>query len=764
MNDQIKTPSFPASGEVPGYTVLDLFSGIGGFSLGLARAGFRTTAFCEIEEYPRSILRKHWPDVPIFEDVRELHAWRIDENAAICYNEACALKNNKKLTLKNLPDTSGRRWHEELSSSALIAVKRCPSLLVSHRANIAPMSADTRTSAEGLPQIPGVESGCKEKETQIGRTESPPQEKKVTGNGKETKPNGEEEFLQETITLANHALSCPPSGASCERIILRNGLISPNSDLSCRMESLCAENVTTTCTCGRENDKITVVTAGFPCQPASVAGKRKGTGDDRWLWPEVIRIVREFHPEWCIFENVPGLLTLEQGVVFDQVLLDLEAEGYAAWPFIVPACAVNAPHRRDRVWIVAHHAGRTDRRHYPGEVQRQEPQLGKGIGVDVVSDTTRQLLDRGRDFRETGRNELADRCCFVADTDAKHGDIPGLRAIQIPQQQEAGIQQDFFANSSGTRCEKRDIPAITDQQGHGAGGSNADDVANTESQQTRGVFKPWFSANPESGSDLRGQAGEWITERPICGTHDGISERLDENINELHGTVTHGMMGKTSTGGTHYAEKDDTRPSPELRVLRERIEAKNIQWQDRGQDQIFESEILREAMLWIGDGEGGGEQDNTSPSGQESLKRFLRELRYKERPPCSSHRWQRGEQQEGEYRDIVFLLSLEMALEEWEDHTEKTVGVQNLWRACEEIGFMPKTLHEVQNSWRSMSHEDKEWCIICAGTGDRYHDCWPGVGGVSAEKISSRVARLKALGNAVVPQIPELLGRCIRAV
>jgi DNA (cytosine-5)-methyltransferase 1 len=99
---------------------------------------------------------------------------------------------------------------------------------------------------------------------------------------------------------------------------------------------------------------VDVICGGFPCQPASHAGKRRGTEDDRWLWPEAIKIVREVNPEWCIFENVPGLTTLERGVVFDDVLSDLERAGYAAWPLIIPACAVNAPHRRDRVWIVAY--------------------------------------------------------------------------------------------------------------------------------------------------------------------------------------------------------------------------------------------------------------------------------------------------------------------------------------------------------------------------------------------------------------------------
>jgi DNA (cytosine-5)-methyltransferase 1 len=101
-------------------------------------------------------------------------------------------------------------------------------------------------------------------------------------------------------------------------------------------------------------ERIDILTGGFPCQPFSQAGKRKGTSDNRFLWPEMLRVIREFKPTWVIAENVRGILSIEQGMVFEQVCLDLEGEGYEVQPFIIPAVAVNAPHRRDRVWFVAH--------------------------------------------------------------------------------------------------------------------------------------------------------------------------------------------------------------------------------------------------------------------------------------------------------------------------------------------------------------------------------------------------------------------------
>ena len=162
--------------------VLDLFSGIGGFSLGLERAGFETVAFCEIDKYCRLVLQKHWKDIKIYNDVREI----------------------------------------------------------------------TRQQYE------------------------------------------------------------------------QDGLELPE-----------------------------IITGGFPCQPFSVAGRQKGSRDNRYLWPEMFRIIKEFKPRWIIAENVRGIINIQDGVVFEGVHADLESQGYETQTFNIPAAGVGAPHRRERVWIVA---------------------------------------------------------------------------------------------------------------------------------------------------------------------------------------------------------------------------------------------------------------------------------------------------------------------------------------------------------------------------------------------------------------------------
>ena len=101
-------------------------------------------------------------------------------------------------------------------------------------------------------------------------------------------------------------------------------------------------------------NRIDILTGGFPCQPFSLAGKRKGTDDERYLWGEMLRAIQEIKPTWVIAENVFGITNIDGGLVFEQVCIDLENEGYEVQPFIIPAAAKNAPHRRDRCWFIAY--------------------------------------------------------------------------------------------------------------------------------------------------------------------------------------------------------------------------------------------------------------------------------------------------------------------------------------------------------------------------------------------------------------------------
>lgn len=132
------------------------------------------------------------------------------------------------------------------------------------------------------------------------------------------------------------------------------------------------------CSRARSNKEqvLTILTGGFPCQPFSQAGRRKGTADDRYQWPNMFRVIQNVKPDWVIAENVRGLVTWNDGMVLEQVCVDLESEGYEVQPFIIPAVAVNAPHRRDRVWIIAHAEDKRNRAGFR-EIQGEDGEVPK---------------------------------------------------------------------------------------------------------------------------------------------------------------------------------------------------------------------------------------------------------------------------------------------------------------------------------------------------------------------------------------------------
>ena len=186
---------------------------------------------------------------------------------------------------------------------------------------------------------------------------------------------------------------------------------------------------------------IDVICGGYPCQPFSAAGKRRGKADDRHLWPEFNRLVDELRPTWIIGENVAGHISMG----LDDVLLDLERQGYACRTFVIPACAVDAPHRRDRVWTIAHSQGngrqvgrRSDERRHVVEASQQqfwpEPSgtCPNGSAEFVAHAAVKGFSDGKRAGKSTHESE---KCAgMVAQSERRGADVANA-AIKRQQRQ-----------------------------------------------------------------------------------------------------------------------------------------------------------------------------------------------------------------------------------------------------------------------------------------------------------------------------------------
>jgi DNA (cytosine-5)-methyltransferase 1 len=323
----------------------------------------------------------------------------------------------------------------------------------------------------------------------------------------------------------------------------------------------------------RQLFKIDILTGGFPCQPFSQAGKRRGTNDDRYLWPEMLRIIRITNPRWVIAENVRGFVTWNDGMVFEQVCSDLENEGYEVQPVIIPAVAVNAPHRRDRVWFIAHSLGdpanrkkkcskllkassEQDQNWPQHSATRQSSRAAFGgrskrsqkdnIVAEALRDSQSSRQQSGNErSRETqhGRTSSGSFECTTSDSKGKRSGGFTCKKCRIEKWQvEQGKQEgcEIWSKSKRRACDSADSESCKSrEQAKQERRQNFSrrSFKNTSDTKCDGHEKRYQEAGRKIGKSMQGRLFKferkswkqlWIkVAAELCGVDDGLPAKLD---------------------------------------------------------------------------------------------------------------------------------------------------------------------------------------------------------------------------------------------
>ena len=415
--------------------------------------------------------------------------------------------------------------------------------------------------------------------------------------------------------------------------------------------------------CGRHNlAPVDVICGGFPCQPVSYAGRRRGAQDNRWLWPEMLRIVAELKPSWVLAENVPGLISMG---LLDGLCADLEGKGYETGTLVFPACALGAPHIRQRVFILAH------------------------INISNGSAELRQ--------QQETRGALIDRGCVP--------DVPHANGCQQRRRQQQ---------------ERESQGRDTDTTGDGAQTHVADTTGIR--REGNGRFPSWQHMGQEEAGSYTAASNWWTVEPDVGRTLDGFSAWLDKHrdlTDQAHKSI---MAHVLTHEEVHDANATKTRAREVLRILRDSITAEIIQWQTRGYGGVSSQEVLFTYLCKLE--EGWSDEAWLQLEGAQAPEDGMRSLRRRNQSDGASSRSEHYQQRTAEHSDALQEVSRLLARyskKAWVDYSrQNAVAALNFWQPGWEDG-------------------------VARG----------------ANGIPHRVDRLRALGNAVVPQVAEWIGRCI---
>ena len=290
--------------------------------------------------------------------------------------------------------------------------------------------------------------------------------------------------------------------------------------------------------------KADVVTGGFPCQPFSVAGKRKSTADDRYLWDEMLRVIREVKPRWVIGENVEGIVNINDGLVLRQVLNDLENQGFQSQCIIIPASGIGAWHQRKRIWIIGCNVSNSNSNRNSSEEQKSNGEensfsqkhrqkfstSGEFIGTntnDVSNSNTRFSIRENEEIQSRG-NATTNGSEDVSNSDSW---LCGGRGTEL----KSGDDREGWFYTEKEKQTREHIRCKT----IGCNAVLGEDVSNTNDKGLEGYngnsssIKTGEEQTNSWSKNCSQQFGEqhswWEIESKLCGVPNGVSYELDKD-------------------------------------------------------------------------------------------------------------------------------------------------------------------------------------------------------------------------------------------
>ena len=489
-----------------------------------------------------------------------------------------------------------------------------------------------------------------------------------------------------------------------------------------------------------------IITGGFPCQPFSVAGKQKGTSDDRHLWPEMFRIIKAFKPRYVIGENVRGIVNIQDGVVFETVCTDLESEGYEVQPFIIPAASVGAPHRRERVWIIAN---------------REESMVNPDdVRLEQHNETEKTTSWRGTSatFKSTSSTNVAN----TIGNDER-------QEISRSDEETRRIQEEHRTEHSATRQSSRTSEVWNGDNGYesmensnnnGLEGRLSETRNETITRKELTINGSEDTDNSSRRSDGRGDQSQPRVDGTIQGLRDGneeeftraarvrgLHERADNshNFSRENGTQENDSRAlvQERQGGVQSSEHrglGENQTSLKNNQVRQRDDNATLDRVENGHEDVANSR----RALWSRGQLSEKNENEVGEKNADQLERSSSASRFNvaDTESIESNVGGLGQHQgERSGQGEIGGASSE------DDANSNEEGLQGFRQSRNQLNK--------RFSLRSESSEGQQ------GSVDQgWWSVEPNVGRV-AHGVSGRVHRLKGLGNSIVPQIVEEIGKAL---